>query len=152
MPTRIRVLPRAGTAALITLATTAATVGVAAVPAAAEPNPPGCPRGHVCAYSGNGQSGSLVFKSVGDWRGSAAARSVFNNGKRHPGADHIQLTWTYNGRTWSRCLHYNPYPGQPDPGEYKIDFVDGVVIKSATWRGECPARSADATPGSGVKR
>lgn len=139
----------AGTA--LAAATAATTVGVAA-PASAEPNPPGCPRGNVCAYSGPNQTGRLVFRSVRNWRGSVAARSVFNNGKRQRGADHIQLTWTYNGRTWGRCLHYNPYPGQPNPGQYKISFVPGVVIKSAIWRGECPRNAAAASPRSGVAR
>lgn len=149
MPTSGR---RVVAGAVLATATAAAAVSTAA-PASAEPDPPGCPRGYVCAYTGNDESGSLVFRSYGDWRGSAAARSVFNNGKRQPGADHIQLTWTYNGRTWSRCLHYNPYPGDPYPGQYKIDFVSGVVIKSAIWRGECPsAQTKTAAPGSGEVR
>ncbi|WP_349636874.1 hypothetical protein [Streptomyces sp. 549] len=73
-----------------------------------------------------------MVRSAGGWSGSAAVGSVFNNGVPYPGADHIQLTWTYNGSTWTRCLHYNPGPGQ-----YKINFTSGVVIKSARWRGEC---------------
>lgn len=116
------------------LASAAAFAGVVATAptASAEPNPPGCGKGNFCAYTGQNQTGTLVVRSPGNWSGSAAVRSVFNNGVVYPGADHIQLTWTYNGNTWSRCLHYNPGPGQ-----YKINFVSGVVIKSATWRGEC---------------
>lgn len=134
--------------ALGVAAAAAAAAGVlgTAAPASAEPNPPGCPKGYFCAYAANDQRGAQLVRSWGNWNGSVEVGSVFNNGLRDPGSDHVQLTWTYNGRTWSRCLHYNP-----GPGEYKINFVSGVVIKSATWRGECPARAAGAPAGSGVR-
>ncbi|MER5887591.1 peptidase inhibitor family I36 protein [Streptomyces sp. NPDC001941] len=120
-----------------TIATAAVTAAFAAVfatapTASAEPSPPGCPRGNFCAYSGGGQSGALLLKTAGNWSGRIdEVRSVFNNGVRYPGADHVQARWQYNGSNWERCVHYNP-----GPGEYKIDFV-GVTLTGATWRGEC---------------
>ena len=121
----------------LTIAATAASAAFAGVlavaPAAsAEANPPGCGKGYFCIYSGEDETGTLVKKTYGNWSGSVSGRSVFNNGVPDPGADHIQLTWTYNGSTWSDCLHYNP-----GPGEYKWNFVSGVVFKKAVWRGEC---------------
>lgn len=119
---------------LAVLAATAAFAGVvaAAPTASAEPNPPGCGKGNFCIYSGANQTGRLLVKAAGNWSGSVSGHSVFNNGNRYPGADHISLTWTYNSRTWTDCFHYNP-----GPGKYKANFVDGVVFKKATWRGEC---------------
>ncbi|MGW6914275.1 peptidase inhibitor family I36 protein [Kitasatospora sp. NPDC054939] len=103
-----------------------------ATAASAEPNPPGCPKGNFCAYSGENQTGSLLISTPGNWSGTVGGvRSVFNNGNPDPGADHIQLTWQYSGNTFGECIHYNP-----GPGNYKINFV-GVTVKSATWRGEC---------------
>ncbi|WP_105971945.1 peptidase inhibitor family I36 protein [Streptomyces geranii] len=120
-----------------TIALTAASAALAGVvamaPAAsAEPNPPGCEKGYFCVYSGQNQTGTLVVKTFGDWSGSAGGRSTFNNGVAAPGADHIQLTYTYHGATYERCLHFNP-----GPGDYKLNFDTGVVFKSAVWRGEC---------------
>lgn len=120
-----------------TIALTAASAALAGVvamapTASAEPNPPGCDKGYFCVYSGENQTGTLVMRTAGDWSGGVSGRSVFNNGVIHPGADHIQLTWTYDGSTWQECLHYNPGPGQ-----YELNFDSGVVFKSAVWRGEC---------------
>ncbi|MFD5032591.1 peptidase inhibitor family I36 protein [Streptomyces sp. NPDC058220] len=116
------------------VAASAAFAGViATAPAAsAEPSPPGCPKQYFCAYSGPGLTGRLLLKAAGRWSGSVAGvRSVINNGVRHPGADHVQLSWRYNGSSWNRCLHYNP-----GPGAYRIDF-DSVRITRVAWRGEC---------------
>ncbi|MFD8964913.1 peptidase inhibitor family I36 protein [Streptomyces sp. NPDC059568] len=109
-----------------------AAVVAAAPTASAEPNPPGCPKQYFCAYSGEGQSGSLLLKTAGNWSGSVAGvRSVFNNGVRFVGGDHVQLSWRFNGRDWGQCFHYNP-----GPGEYKANFV-GVTVTKVVWRGEC---------------
>ncbi|MEO3830184.1 hypothetical protein [Actinomadura sp. B10D3] len=62
-------------------------------------------------YGGINQTGD-VWKQEGDWTGVLrTSGSVFNNGKPFPGADHVQLYWTYSGNNWTQCLHYNPGPG-----------------------------------------
>ncbi|RDG34189.1 peptidase inhibitor family I36 protein [Streptomyces corynorhini] len=120
--------------AIAALAASFALAGVvaAAPTASAEANPPGCGKGNFCIYSGENQTGTLVVKAVNNWSGSVSGRSIFNNGNVQPGFDHIQLTWTYNGGTWTDCYHYNP-----GPGRYKENFAAGVVFKKAVWRGEC---------------
>jgi hypothetical protein len=137
----IRLLGVVGAAA-ISLGTLAS-----AAPAAAEPSPPGCPKGYVCGYSGPDQRGWPALKARGNWSGRVAARSIFNNGLRQPGADHIQLEWLYRGKKWSACLHYNP-----GPGLYKLNFVPGVWVTSAMWRGECEAAKSKIAKKSGARR
>ncbi|MEU9015416.1 peptidase inhibitor family I36 protein [Streptomyces sp. NPDC048479] len=101
--------------------------------ASAEPNPAGCPKGYFCAWSGPDQTGSLVLKTAGNWSGSVAFRSVFNNGYRLPGADHVDMTYWYEGDgTATSCLHYNP-----GPGAYKWTAPYTEVIYGVRWRGEC---------------
>ncbi|MCS0637539.1 peptidase inhibitor family I36 protein [Streptomyces sp. LP05-1] len=117
------------------LASTALTCAVTLAPTAhAEPNPPGCDKEYFCIYAGEGQTGQLLVKSKGNWSGSVSGRSVFNNGIPYPNADHIQLTYTYQGHTYEQCVHYNP-----GPGDYKMNFAEGVTFTRATWRGECPS-------------
>jgi hypothetical protein len=114
---------------------TASTLLALAGTSAAEPNPPGCPKGYFCIYSGFDQTGTLLFKTASNWSGSVSGGlSVFNNGVRFPGADHVQLYYTYSGLpgTYSTCIHYNP-----GPGEYKINFLAGHAFKTVVWRGEC---------------
>jgi hypothetical protein len=107
-------------------------------PASAEPNPPNCPREYFCAYSGTNQSGSLLLRTAGNWSGSiGGVRSVFNNGVPWPGADHVQLTYRLSsgpvqGSIRTRCIHYNPGPGQ-----YKVNFDATQLILRVVWRGEC---------------
>lgn len=121
------------------VATSAAFVGmIANAPtASAEPDPPDCPRGNVCVfYSSTTTDGPAAIKSTGNWNGSytigLGGGTIFNNAARQPGADHIQATWTYNGRTWGKCLHNNP-----GPGDYKYTLVSGATLTSLVWRGEC---------------
>ncbi|MFD3514742.1 hypothetical protein [Streptomyces sp. NPDC058657] len=109
-----------------------ATSLVLAPAASAEPNPSGCEKENFCIYTGEGQSGQLALKVTDNWTGSVTGRSAFNNGIPYPGADHIQLTWTYNGGTYEECLHYNP-----GPGTYKLNFAEGVTFTKVVWRGEC---------------
>lgn len=120
-----------------TLAAAAAAVAFAGVittasTASADPNPPGCPPGAFCAYSGYGQTGSLLLKTYGNWSGNpiGGVHSVFNNGTVDPGADHVTLSWSYAGSINLGCFHYNPGPG------HKSDF-DGITIRTVQWRGEC---------------
>jgi hypothetical protein len=122
------------TSVFVTAAVSAAVGVVTAVaPAAfAEPDPSGCPKEYFCIYAGQGQTGAVVLKVTDNWSGSVSGRSVFNNGIPYPGADHVQLTWTYNGGTWEECVHYNP-----GPGTYKYDFEPGVTFTKVVWRGEC---------------
>src|SRR5690349_3171123 len=108
---------RKRTTALLAVAVTCGSILATASAASAEPNPPNCPKGYVCIYSGYDETGSLLVRSAGNWTGSTSAGSVFNNGLPDPGLDHIQLTWVYLGATFSRCLHYNP-----GPGTYKMDL------------------------------
>jgi hypothetical protein len=128
-------------AAAISLGTLAS-----AAPAAAEPSPAGCTKGYVCGYSGTHQRGWPALKARGNWSGRVAVRSIFNNGQRQPGADHVQLEWLYRGKKWSACLHYNP-----GPGLYKLNFKPGVWITRSTWRGECEARGSKLPRSSGAR-
>ncbi|MFF5445776.1 peptidase inhibitor family I36 protein [Streptomyces sp. NPDC012888] len=123
---RTRVLGAfAATAAFAAVMATAPT-------ASAEPNPPGCPKGNFCAYSGENQTGTLLLSTPGNWSGTIYnVQSTFNNGNPYPGADHIQQTYRYGGGTHGVCLHYNP-----GPGVYKINW-DNITLTGARWRGEC---------------
>lgn len=121
------------------VATSAAFVGViiGAPTASAEPNPRDCPQGNVCVfYSSTTTDGPAAIKSAGNWNGShtigRGGGTIFNNGAPQPGSDHIQATWTYNGRTWGKCLHNNP-----GPGDYKYVLSSDVTLTSLVWRGEC---------------
>ncbi|MBL1120810.1 hypothetical protein JK364_52425 [Streptomyces sp. 110] len=122
-----------------TAAMSAALVAVlaSAPTASAEPSPPNCPSGNVCVFDSNTTTdGPAVIKTAGDWRGShqtsIVGSTIFNNGTRQPGHDHIQATWVSNGRLYDRCLHFNP-----GPGDYKLIIGDHATITSLTWRGEC---------------
>ncbi|GHH45494.1 peptidase inhibitor family I36 protein [Streptomyces candidus] len=130
MPPRLRALVAVPVAVSALFAASLAL----APAAAAEPNPPGCEKEYFCLYAGEGQTGQLLVKTKGNWTGSVAARSAFNNGIPYPNADHVQLTWTYQGATYEQCLHYNP---SPDPDHYKLNFAEGVTVTKAVWRGEC---------------
>ncbi|OLT36925.1 hypothetical protein BJF79_30300 [Actinomadura sp. CNU-125] len=142
MPTHTanRLAPRTVAGAAIIAVAVGAAVSAAA-PAQAEANPPGCPRGYVCGYSGLNQTGRVVFRSFGDFEGPVYAKSVFNNGARYAGPDHIQLTWDWPASpASSRCLHRNPYPDEPYGGQYKINIgtaYNAPVVLGARWRGEC---------------
>ncbi|MFG3498795.1 peptidase inhibitor family I36 protein [Streptomyces sp. NPDC047928] len=101
-----------------------------ATPASAEANPPGCPKGYFCAYSGWNQTGTLKLKTAGNWSGSVSGiGSIFNNGHVYPGYDHVQVSFG----SWSECYHYNP-----GPGDYKANFLAPYpTITKVVWRGEC---------------
>jgi hypothetical protein len=102
--------------------------------ASAEPDPPGCPKGYFCAYSGPDQTGRLVLKTASNWKGNVAARSFFNNGVAFPGADHTYHAGYGSGNIiFTRCLHYNPGPGQ-----YKFNSGDPFHLTEMRWGGECP--------------
>lgn len=98
--------------------------------AAAEPNPPGCEKGYFCAWDANG---NRTLHTAGNWSGQAAFVRVFNNGYSFPGADHVDLTYWYEGdATATSCFHYNPGPGQ-----YQWNAPRQLVAYSVRWRGEC---------------
>jgi hypothetical protein len=121
---------------LAALTTSAAFAGimVGAPAASAEPDPPGCPKGYFCVYSGQHQTGQLVMKTAGNWTGNAVGQSVFNNGYAYPGYDHVQFDWVYTsgtgGNSW--CFHYNP-----GPDIYKNSWTYPISVKQVVWRGEC---------------
>ncbi|MFJ9623530.1 hypothetical protein [Streptomyces sp. NPDC101181] len=123
---------RIRTLAPLAIALSVATTLALAPTASAEPDPSGCPKENFCIYAGEGQTGTVLVRTPNNWTGSVSGKSFFNNGIPFPNEDHIQLTWTYGGRTHEKCFHYNP-----GPGEYKADFLGGVVFTKATWRGEC---------------
>lgn len=100
--------------------------------AAAEANPPGCGKGYFCAYSGPNQTGRLVLKVAGNWSGNLGVGSIFNNGVRYPGADHVDVTSYLGGQPSTDCFHYNP-----GPGRYKANAESGLTITRVVWRGEC---------------
>ncbi|MEU3854846.1 peptidase inhibitor family I36 protein [Streptomyces sp. NPDC029554] len=123
---------RTRTAAGAVTAAAFATVLAAAPGASAEPDPPECPKGYFCAYSGENQTGQLVVKTAGNWTGNVAFRSAFNNGVPYPGADHVDMTYAVEGGTETVCLHYNP-----GPGAYKGNAAPGTRVVKVVWRGEC---------------
>lgn len=99
--------------------------------------PPGCNSGAFCANSGFSGTGSLLLEVQGNFSGSVpGVASVFNNGVKFPGADHVQLDWVwFDGTTSSRCLHYNP-----GPGVFAVNFNPAPIrITRVRWRGECGA-------------
>lgn len=93
-----------------------------------------CPQGHACILD---HAGQVIYSSAGNVSGlSIAGASVWNNGYRYPGADHIQLFTRRIGRTFTICLHYGPATYlQPDPTVGNL-FSDEVAT-SWYWRGEC---------------
>ncbi|MFD7713833.1 hypothetical protein ACFV6E_21070 [Streptomyces sp. NPDC059785] len=116
------------------LAALAALAGSVAVttPASAEVNHPTCPKGAFCAYSEFDQGGTLLLATKGNWSGAVHnVKSTFNNGYRYPGADHVQLGYTWVEWNYSTCIHY-----APGPGEYATNWAP-ITITSVTWRGEC---------------
>ncbi|MCC5036875.1 MULTISPECIES: hypothetical protein [Streptomyces] len=122
--------------AALTLAAATVMVGSTALPASAEPNPPGCPKGYFCGWS-NGEAypvGTPSIRTAGNWSGSVSINKFFNNGYAYPGADHVTMTWyTWGGSgPHSICVHYNPGPGQ-----YEGYFGDSVRLVKVRWRGEC---------------
>jgi len=114
----------------------AASLVLNAPGASAEPNPAGCEKGYFCIWSGQNQTGTRLVHAAGNWSGSVTGRSVFNNGVAFPGADHIQLDWTYNGLNWTECFHYNT-PSTPSSSNGHKDNWVGVQFTRAVWRGEC---------------
>ncbi|MGD9483061.1 peptidase inhibitor family I36 protein [Streptomyces sp. TRM70308] len=122
---------RTRTAAALTASAALFGVIATAPAASAEPSPAGCPKGYFCAWSGPDQTGSLMLKTAGDWSGSVAFRSVFNNGYAYPGADHVDFTYWYEG-TATSCYHYNP-----GPGTYKWTAYRSLAALKVEWRGEC---------------
>ncbi|MEV5355688.1 peptidase inhibitor family I36 protein [Streptomyces sp. NPDC093516] len=100
--------------------------------ATAEANPPGCPKGYFCAYSGPNQTGTLLLRVAGNWSGNLGVGSIFNNGVVYPGADHVDVTSYLGGQPSTDCFHYNP-----GPGRYKANAEPGLTITRVVWRGEC---------------
>lgn len=117
-------------AAIVAMVT---TVGIAPGPAYAEANPPGCPKGSFCMYSGVNQTGTLLVRTYGDWTGfREGVQSVFNNGSTCSGCDHVDFLYYYVQENTRGCFHFNP-----GPGIYKANFRGGAIAKSVEWRGEC---------------
>ncbi|WP_214325771.1 hypothetical protein [Nonomuraea sediminis] len=117
--------PRSVVAAAIV---SAAALMVSPAPAQAGPDLPYCKSGFWCAYNWGYGTGPV---SEGDWQGDVEFTGIINNGNYDPGQDHIQVVYVYNGSWHSRCLHYNP-----GPGEWR--FEPGIArLRSVTWRGEC---------------
>jgi len=97
--------------------------------------PPGCRPGDFCGTSGFSGSGTLLIRVPGEsTQHFAGVFSIFNNGNKLPGLDHVQLDWTNrNGTRASKCVHYNP-----GPGVFAVNFLDGpITVTRIHWRGEC---------------
>ncbi|MBB1252417.1 hypothetical protein [Streptomyces alkaliterrae] len=127
----------------------AACVVAVAVPSSAQAGTKtvnGCPPGHVCVYDAN-PSGPTYAKPVFSTEGGFSHRSIpvkriFNNGKKHPGADHIY----YHGKAgWGEfrgCLHFHESANTAmDKGTFAdlSGYTLNPVIQSAYWGDECPA-------------
>ena len=132
-------ITRRFTRALATLAVGA--TGLLAAPAAATAAPvapaaaaAACPPGSTCVVNAQGQ---VQFQSSGNvsnqWIPSNGY--VWNNGRRYPGADHINLRTYVYGRYWTRCVHFGPYSIGADPTAAPMHA--GEVVVGWTWRGEC---------------
>ncbi|WP_404198930.1 peptidase inhibitor family I36 protein [Streptomyces tauricus] len=52
--------------------------------ASAEPSPPDCPTGNVCAWSSDGYHGPTILKTEGNWSGSLRVGFIMNNGFPSP--------------------------------------------------------------------
>lgn len=113
---------------LLSVAAAVAVLMAFPAPAQAGPDLPYCKSGFWCAYNWGYGYGPM---SDGDWRGDVEFTGIINNGNYDPGQDHIQVVYVHNGSWHSRCLHYNPGPGE-------WQFEPGVArLRSVTWRGEC---------------
>lgn len=114
-------------------ALTMTVTGIALAPTASAAQSD-CPRENVCIWNNTTFSGAPTWKSEGNLANLHGANglSIFNNGVRYPGADHIwwRATWS-NGQTASGCLHY-----PPDSGTSFV-LYGNVTLKSAVWGGEC---------------
>ncbi|MGW9212901.1 hypothetical protein ACWGR4_38795 [Embleya sp. NPDC055664] len=122
---------RSSTLIVIAASTALATVLITSPTASAEPDPPGCAKGSLCAYGGEDQTGPLVLSTAVDWAGDVLFRSAFNNGTTHAGADHVELTYAVEGGTETDCLDHNPF------GHYKGNAGEGVHLVKIVWRGSC---------------
>ncbi|MFD0422109.1 peptidase inhibitor family I36 protein [Streptomyces parvus] len=126
-----------GAATAAVLGTLIPTAGAAPAPAGVKPASStaaiACPDGYFCVYSGVNQTGRLLRAFEGDWTGNLqGVRSYFNNGRPHPGFDHVALSWVGGGL---RCIHYWDGAGSGTP--YKGNFPSPKKITKVKWRGEC---------------
>lgn len=120
--------------ALATSAAVIATIGLSPAPAYAEANPPNCPKGYFCMYSGQNQTGTLLARTLNNWSGfQEGVQSIFNNGSACSGCDHVYVLHYYVQRNETVCLHFNP-----GPGRYKLNWAGGAIVKGVEWGGECP--------------
>ncbi|WP_156724604.1 peptidase inhibitor family I36 protein [Streptomyces apocyni] len=109
----------------------AATISFSGTAAAGETGTTAaCPKGAFCMYTGQNQTGTM-YARYSNWSGTLYnIKSVYNNGHPQPGYDHVNFTWKYQGRTYTKCFHY------PFDTPYKLNYV-GVTAKKVVWRGEC---------------
>jgi hypothetical protein len=128
------------------LGLTGTVLVAAAPPAHADLDP--CPRGHACLYllpeerllAHSGGNAWPFVRLPGDQSGY-----IWNNGTRHPGLDHLQVTGVVPGGTaWTICLHYGPKtnPHRFPPFGNAVQptaayVVPGQIITNWYWRGEC---------------
>ncbi|MBB1256797.1 hypothetical protein H3146_26130 [Streptomyces sp. OF3] len=103
-----------------------------------------CYSGQVCIYD---RDGTVVVRSYGDWSSSqyVAARVIFNNGQRYPGADHVRWSGTFWGSGGEKypasgCLHYQSTNSQTkEKGTFHNNGSHLLGIKSMKWGKECGA-------------
>lgn len=93
-----------------------------------------CRLGNVCVYD---TSGNIIFQSPGNVSGrSFSAFFVWNNGRRDPGFDHVNLfVRDDSGAKWRICLHYGPQNTGAD--RTVVHPGPGDVVTGWTWRREC---------------
>ncbi|MBO8198399.1 peptidase inhibitor family I36 protein [Streptomyces smyrnaeus] len=117
---------------------TVATAGVAtAVDGSQLTGKDACPRSYVCVWDNTSFSGKPKWKSQGNLYDlkSYNGISIFNNGVRYPGGDHIRYQYTYRHSTsphYKGCLHY---PGDSPTTAKSIGVT--VILDYAKWGGEC---------------
>ncbi|MFP3988413.1 peptidase inhibitor family I36 protein [Streptomyces sp. E11-3] len=97
-----------------------------------------CPKSYVCVWDNASFSGKPKWKSQGNLYNlkSSTGMSIFNNGTKYTGADHIGWGATYSsGTKVSGCLHY-PENGSTSGTKYTLKGSP-LTLNYAKWRGEC---------------
>ncbi|MFF3494664.1 hypothetical protein ACFYWS_25295 [Streptomyces sp. NPDC002795] len=100
-------------------------------------SPDDCPRANVCVWGNVGAAGEPGWNSEGNLTRelySAQGITIFNNGERHPGADHIRYSYKDldTGSNHRGCLHYP----RDEPTAHRSE-AHKISLKYLKWGKEC---------------